>query len=418
MKINININTENANGSDLLTQDSRQKFYEKFKKISQNPAYGFFNLTQDLSHLENSKRIYEKFKARKNFIQIGIGGSALGPQMLIDALGKKNDKNFLFLDNTDSEDIFDKLQRIDLKDSLFYIVSKSGGTAETIASFIICYNKLLELGITEKEMKDYFVFSTDPKSGELRELANSHGYQTLEIPSNIGGRFSVLTSVGLLPALFAQIDIDQLFAGANSKRDEILKDEENSDLLELASTLKYLYDQNIDQTILMPYSSKLKSLSHWFVQLWGESLGKSNVKGIAQGLTPIPAYGATDQHSHMQLFMEGKNDKVLMLLEIEKRASNFKLENNLSLNSAKKLSYFDLNSLLSAQLKGTLRALSDRDRNTVHIQIKENNEFAMGQMIIFFESLTALMGSYLEVDPFNQPGVELGKKYAFEYLNS
>ena len=120
----------------------------------------------------------------------------------------------------------------------------------------------------------------------------------------------------------------------------------------------------------------------------------------------------------MQLFMEGKNDKVLMLLEIEKRASNFKLENNLSLNSAKKLSYFDLNSLLSAQLKGTLRALSDRDRNTVHIQIKENNEFAMGQMIIFFESLTALMGSYLEVDPFNQPGVELGKKYAFEYLNS
>jgi len=414
----INVNIKSKSNSEFLTKQSKVDFYEKFLSTTQNANYGFFNLTQESSHIESSKRVYEKFKARRNFVQIGIGGSALGPQMLIDALGKKNDKNFIFLDNTDSEDIFHKLSEIDLKDSLFYIVSKSGGTAETIASFIICYNKLLDLGLTEDEMKNYFVFSTDPKSGELRELANTHGFDTLEIPSNVGGRFSVLTSVGLLPALFAQIDIDQLFAGANSKRDEILKSKESSDLIELASALKCLYDQGIDQTILMPYSSKLKSLSHWFVQLWGESLGKNDTKGVAQGLTPIPAYGATDQHSQMQLFMEGKNDKVLILLEVEKRKSNYKLANNLSLNSAKKLSNFDLNSLISAQLKGTLQALSDRDRNTVHIQIEENNEFAMGQMIIYFESLTVLMGSYLEVDPFNQPGVELGKKYAFEYLNS
>jgi len=120
----------------------------------------------------------------------------------------------------------------------------------------------------------------------------------------------------------------------------------------------------------------------------------------------------------MQLFMEGKNDKFLILLEVEKRDTNYNLKNPLKLNSAQKLSNHDINALIKAQLNGTLKALKDRRRNTLHIQVERNDEFAMGSLIMFFESLTALMGHYINVDPFNQPGVELGKKYAFEYLNS
>lgn len=415
MKFNLNIKSKVT--SNYLSAESKVSFYNKFLKTVNDESIGFFKLTDDHAHIEKVNSIYEIYKERKNFVQIGIGGSALGPQMLIEALGKK-DKHFIFLDNTDADDIEDKLSEIDLKDSLFYVVSKSGGTAETIASFIICYNKLLSLGVKEKEMTDYFVFSTDPNSGELRKLADENGYKTLEVPTNIGGRFSVLTSVGLLPAVFAGIQIEELFKGANDTKRNILENKENSTLIELGAYLMSLYNIGIDQTILMPYSSKLKSLSHWFVQLWGESLGKIDKEGNAQGLTPIPAFGATDQHSQMQLFMEGKNDKFLIILEVENRNANFNLKSPLTLASAQKLSDYDINSLIKAQLNGTLKALADRDRNTLHIQIDKNNEFSMGSLVMFFECLTVLMGHYLNIDPFNQPGVELGKKYAFEYLNS
>jgi len=168
----------------------------------------------------------------------------------------------------------------------------------------------------------------------------------------------------------------------------------------------------------MPYSSKLKSFSHWFVQLWGESLGKfSDLKNKNTGLTPIPAYGATDQHSQMQLFMEGQNDKFLFLVEIKNKNKDYSLNNTIPKDSAKKLNGYTINQLIEAQFYGTMQALKDRKRNFAHIIIDKNDEYSMGRMILFFESLTALMGHYLFVDPFNQPGVELGKKYAFEYLS-
>lgn len=414
----INLSTPSINNGTYLSTDSKLEYFKRFNNTVNDSRYGFFNLPLETTHLDEAKNLFETFKTRKNFIQIGIGGSALGPQMLVEALGKNKDRTFIFLDNTDSEYINDQLASIDLKDSIFYVVSKSGGTAETVASFIICYNSLLDAGVSKEDMSKYFVFSTDPTNGELRELANKENFKTLPVPSNIGGRFSILSSVGLFPALFAGIEIDKLYEGALKARKSILKDEENSYLLELGSSLMTLNLNNIDQTILMPYSSKLKSLSAWFVQLWGESLGKIDKDGKPQGLTPIAAYGATDQHAQMQLFMEGKNDKFLMLLQIINKSKNYKLKNTIELNAAKKLSDYDLNSLIDAQLKGTLKALKDRDRNTAHICIEANDELAMGEMILFFESLTVLMGHYLEVDPFDQPGVELGKKYAFEYLNS
>lgn len=419
MKFSFNTNADTGHKS--FQADYLLGMHNKFKETIDDNRYGFFHLTSDHSHISKTKEIFEKYKNRKYFVQIGIGGSALGPQMLIDALGGNTSTKFVWLDNTDADYISDELKKINPRESIFYVVSKSGGTAETMAAFAICRNLLVRNGVSENEFNKYFVFCTDPVKSDLRDLANDKGFDTLPIPSNIGGRFSVFTPVGLLPALFAGIEIENLFAGANEFKVEMLKEDvDNNPLLQSAAHLFYLFaEQDVTQTILMPYSSKLKSFSHWFVQLWGESLGKySETTHQNTGLTPIPAYGATDQHSQMQLFMEGPNDKFLFLIEVKNKGTDFKLDNTIGKNSADKLNGHSINQLLEAQLHGTLQALEDRKRNVAHIQIKRNDEKSMGAMVLFFESLTALMGHYLFVDPFNQPGVELGKKYAFQYLKN
>lgn len=421
MRLEFSYFTAADTNDDSFSSDALLKSLQAFQGIIDDDKYGFFHLTSDHSHIAKTKNIFEKYRDRKYFVQVGIGGSALGPQMLIDALQKDKSKKFLFLDNTDSEYLHDQLEQIDPKDSLFYIVSKSGGTAETIACFAILRSLLQGHGVEEKDFNQYFVFCTDPLSGDLRELAEEENFDSLEVPSNVGGRFSVLTAVGLLPALFAGIDIDKLYLGANELKVELLKaDIDHNPLLQTAAHLNYLREKNnVTQTVLMPYSSKLKTLSHWFVQLWGESLGKySENKGAHVGLTPIPAYGATDQHSQMQLFMEGPKDKCLFMLEVKNRKNDFSLKNDVNKKSFKRLSTHSLNQLLEAEFNGTVQALKEQKRDFIQMVISYNDEFHMGQLVLFFESLTALMGYYLAIDPFNQPGVEKGKIYAYEYLNS
>ena len=170
----------------------------------------------------------------------------------------------------------------------------------------------------------------------------------------------------------------------------------------------------------MPYSSKLRSFSFWFAQLWAESLGKKkNLKNeiVQTGLTPIVGFGATDQHSQMQLFMEGPNDKCIILIEVENFTHDYKLSTSIAGNNLSKLSDFSLSQLMKAELNGTLKALQENKRPTIHLKISKNDEYHMGALILFFESLTVLMGSFLMIDPFDQPGVELGKIYAFNFLN-
>jgi len=192
----------------------------------------------------------------------------------------------------------------------------------------------------------------------------------------------------------------------------------------LLKTAEFLFQlkqkKNISQTVLMPYSSKLRNFSFWFTQLWAESLGKKkNTKGdiVHTGFTPIVGYGATDQHSQMQLFMEGPNDKCLVLIEVVKFGADFKLDSTIKTKALEKLSGYSLGDLMQAELNGTLKALAENGRPTLHLQIERNDEFHMGELIVFFESLTALMGDYLMIDPFDQPGVEAGKIYAYQFLN-
>ncbi|ATH08826.1 hypothetical protein BIY24_12980 [Halobacteriovorax marinus] len=417
--MNIELTSPIARDEDLFSEDFLREKLSEFKKIIADPAIGFFDLPQTQKYAKACEEVYEKYKGAKNFVHVGIGGSSLGPEMLITALGK-SDTRFEFINNIDPERIADQLKGLDPNDSIFYFVSKSGGTAEMTAAMALIINWLEDKGLNQEEWSKKFIFATDPKKSILLDLATELKITTLEIPSDIGGRFSVLTPVGLFPALFADIDIYQLLDGASKSRENCL----NEDVLnnELLNTCSFLYDlKNFDitQTVFMPYSSKLRDFCFWFTQLWAESLGKrldNDGEEVFTGLTPIPGYGATDQHSQMQLFMEGPLDKCLLLLEVEKFSCDFSLNSNLDYPSFNKLSSHTLADLMKAELYGTIKALKENGRPHIHFKIIENNAEAMGELIIFFESLTALMGHYLNVNPFDQPGVELGKVYAYEKL--
>lgn len=403
---------------NIEVKEDAKNLLESFEKIINNPSYGFFHLTKNNHLIKSTKDVYQTFKHKKHFIHVGIGGSHLGAEMLITALGKKTSTHFVFINNIDADEIFSQLENLNPKDCLFHIVSKSGTTAETMAAMAILVSWAK---ISIEDFKNYFVFSTDPKVGDLRKMASEYQIAALDIPSNVGGRFSALTPVGLLPALFAGINIENLYLGAEAIKKSILdKNFSQNILLKTATALFSLRKSGITQTVFMPYSSKLKNLSFWFVQLWAESLGKKlnhQGKAVHTGLTPIPAYGATDQHSQVQLFMEGPFDKCLLLIEVKKRYHDFSLSNDLPCDSLKKLKKFSLNQLMEAEFNGTLKALDEAKRSYLHFSIEKLNEESLGSLILFLESLTALVGHMLEIDPFDQPGVEAGKKFAWEWLD-
>lgn len=368
--------------------------------------------------LRTCEDLHGKFQNIKTFVQIGIGGSSLGPEMLIRAL-KKSDCQFIFINNIDPDEIYDQLKSIDINHSLFYFVSKSGGTAETLAGFIILCQFCEAKGYSNEKFYSRVVFGTDPVKSELLELAKEKNIATLEVPSAVGGRFSVLTPVGFFPALFAGIDLPLLLKGAQEAKENFLK--MDSDLFKSAHfLLEHKKIQKRSLTVMLPYSSKLREFSYWFNQLWAESLGKElslNGQKVEEGFTPIAAYGATDQHSQMQLFMEGPQDKVIILLEVDHFTHDYSLKNQFVQNSFKKLSPYTLAELMKAEFNGTKMALRQKSRPFIHIKIDKLDEKNLGALILFFEMLTGLAGISLEVDPFNQPGVEAGKVFAYEWLN-
>lgn len=389
--------------------------FEAFiKTLTQNPEIGFFGLPDRHDLLEQSLAAYEKFKDKKTFIHIGIGGSALGPEMILKALAPEKMSQFVFLNNIDPDDTKARLNNVKMKDAVVFVVSKSGTTAETVASMSIVLSMFHEQGLTEKDYSNHFVFCTDPVVGDFRKLGKEKNITCLDVPSNVGGRFSVLTPVGLFPALYAGINVKELLKGAADYKEFVTNPAKNNDFKELAHLIKDLHDEhNVNQTVVMPYSSLLKEFSFWFVQLWAESLGKNG-----KGLTPIPAYGATDQHSQMQLFMEGPNDKMMLLIEVEKFKNEYSLNNTFNSSSFDLLKPFNLGQLFKAEFVGSLKALQENKRHITHLTIEELTPNTLGQLIIFSEALTVYMGELLKLDPFNQPGVEAGKKYAKEWLKT
>lgn len=389
------------------------RLLDKFTQTTARPDVGFFRHTHDRGAATSAKTMARNFAHKKLLVHVGIGGSALGPEMLLSALGVTKGKRVQFVNNIDPDMLHRQMQEWTLEDTFFYVVSKSGTTAETVAALGIIVSWLEKKGVGPAQWKEYVVLCTDPQKGDLRAMAREHHLMCLEVPASIGGRYSVLSDVGLFTAAWAGVNVDQLFQGAEAIRPWLIHVDAKQNLL--TRTAFWIEEQRKlgrDLTVLMPYSSLLKEFTAWWVQLWAESLGKEN-----RGLTPIMAYGATDQHSQVQLFMQGPEDKVMLMLNVAKHPQQISLQNNLSMASAKALAPFTLAQLLEAEFSGTLKALQEAKRPYLQLTIDEVNATHLGALILFFESLTVAVGILLGVDPFNQPGVEAGKKFAQEWLS-
>jgi glucose-6-phosphate isomerase len=359
---------------------------------------------------------------------LGIGGSALGAKALLNALrrpawnewddeGRDFFPRLTVLENIDPTSVSAALARIDPRRVLVNVISKSGGTAETMAQYLVVRAWLDEaLGPAATR---HLVFTTDPERGALREIARREHIATLDVPPDIGGRFSVLSPVGLLPAALVGIDIEGLLAGAGYA----VKRAEPDDLLKnmpaLYAALHWAADTELGARInvLMPYTDRLREFAEWYRQLWAESLGKrTDRKGrtVHVGLTPVGAVGATDQHSQVQLFMEGPFDKAITFVTVDDFGLDVPLPARPELPPD--LAYLPghtMGQLLRAEYQATASALSQMGKMNCTLSLSDLSPATVGEAIMFFQLATGYAGAWYGVDPFDQPGVELGKRLTY-----
>lgn len=395
-----------------IDESQHHHILQQFKAIVTKDDVGFFRFIQHKEHSGEAERIAKDFQTKKLLVHVGIGGSSLGPEMLVSALGIKTGKRVQFVNNIDSDMLHRQMKEWNVADTFFYIVSKSGGTPETLAALSLITQWLTDHKIQSKDWQQYIVLCTDPHKGDLRLMAKKYSLECLDVPTSIGGRFSVMTDVGFLTAAWAGIDIEKIRQGAFAMCEDILNMNADQNILtQMTQWLFHHYQTGRSQTVLMPYSSLLKDFSAWWVQLWAESLGKD-----LKGLTPIMSYGATDQHSQMQLFMQGPQDKTIIMLEVESSQNTLPMKADLDLAGTNQLKGFTLHDLMKAEFTGTLQALEGEKRPYIHLGLPALTPEALGQLILLFQCLTLTVGLCIGVDPFNQPGVEAGKNFARDWL--
>lgn len=366
----------------------------------------------------------------ENILVLGIGGSALGGLAVTEALLKpywnflteeqrNNYPRIFFLDNIDPDSITGLLSFLDLKKTLVNVITKSGDTAETMSQFMIIKDRL------EKELGDDYrkniVATTDKNTGVLRQIAEQEGYKTFVVPDDVGGRFSVFSSVGLLPFALVGLDIDEIINGVKDM-DLILKNTDiNENIAAQNALIHYLMDtqKGKNLSVMMPYSSRLKYISDWYIQLWAESLGKEkdlNGNTVNVGPTPLKSLGATDQHSQVQLYNEGPNDKVINFIRVEKFDNNLEIPQIFEYTGIGYLGGKTINNLLDAEADSTKVVLADYNRPTVTITLPEINGYYVAQLLYMLEIQTAIAGALYNVDAFNQPGVEQAKNYTYALM--
>lgn len=418
----IHFDLENLMFSNDVPRDAYKPGLEHFLKDMDADKSSFFHLPVK-SSWENELQGLQTLLAQRipevdTFVHLGIGGSSLGAETIVNALSTKNSPKFYFWDNIDPDWLHDCLERIQPQRTLVYVVSKSGTTMETMAQMALIYKWFVQKLGSEDAARKHFVFCTDPQKGALRELSRDWKIPTFEIPQNLGGRFSALSAVGLFPALVAGIDCKALLKGAAEYRESILEDVQKGktpEVAELAFKLLQMYQSgNRNITVLMPYSQKLKTLSPWFTQIWAESLGKNQ-----KGLTPLSAVGATDQHSILQLLRDGPADKVLGFIEIQGFQHMTDLEwRGPSLPAMVEVTGITMNQLMDAELNATRNVMVNNKRPNFTIRVPKVNAYTLGQLFFSLETLTGVAGYYLGIDPFDQPGVEEGKILTREYIRA
>ncbi len=398
---------------------------KNLKQKREDGKLGFMYLPYDTKTNEDIKKVSSIVKDRfENLLVLGIGGSALGTIALHKALKhpfynllpkeKRKTPKLFVIDNVDPEVANGIFDVIDIKKTLVNVITKSGETAETVAFMKIIWDKLIKQ-VGKNKLRDHIVITTDKTKGALRKIVNENGFISFTVPENVGGRFSVLSPVGLFPLACVDVDIDELLKGAEYMDSFVTINNVWKNPAFMSALLHYIADKKFGAkiTVMMPYSNALKDISDWFAQLWAESLGKkysNDGKIVNEGLTPVKALGATDQHSQVQLYNEGPYDKVITFIRVENfkkdevMPHNFKEEETFSY-----LSGYSMADLLNIEQRATEVALTKNKRMNMTITLPEISEFTLGQLIYMLEVETAFMGELYNINAFDQPGVEAGK---------
>jgi glucose-6-phosphate isomerase len=407
---------------DAIAPGARAAF-DGFEGRRRAGELGFADLPRDRPAADAAIALGRDLAARfENLLVLGIGGSSLGGRAILSALchpfhnllprERRGAPRVFFPDNSDPATFAALLGTLDLAETCFATVTKSGGTAETMSQHLALRQRCLSrFGL--EGYRERCVLVTDPAKGALRDIARAEGLRTLSIPPNVGGRFSALSGVGLLPAAAAGVDVPALLEGAAAMearcRTGSLR--ENPALLYAAAL--HLLDVRKGRRIhvLMPYADALRDTGDWFVQLWAESLGKRPDVGP----TPFRAVGATDQHSSLQLMVEGPHDKVVTLVRVAAPRADLSMAVPDGYRAHAEIAYLDghtMGELIEAERRATEAALRRAGRPTASIQLPRLDARGVGELLMLLELGTAYAGGLYGVDAFDQPGVEAGKRYA------
>ena len=379
---------------------SNEEIFDKISKEKESIGYYTLPFTDTTPIKEFANTVKQK-----DIVIIGIGGSSLGTYAIHNFLQhKENDKKLHFLESTDPLDLKRRINKIDLNDALFIIISKSGTTIETISILkyihsITTVDKSNTVCITENDSK-------------LNAFAKAKDIKTFDIPKNVGGRFSVFSNVGLVPLAIMGLDIDKLLDGCKDTYNSFFqKDEYFTAIMEKARFM--VENKNkFNINVVFSYSSLLDGFNKWYVQLWGESLGKININGTKQALTPVGLIGPVDQHSFLQLIMEGKRDKTVTFIKVEEFENDMSIP-NISLPALEELDYLNaikFQDLINKQADATIQAIKNlKDIPCDIIIIKSQDEYNIGKLMYSYELLTSIVGSFVQINTYDQPGVEDGK---------
>ena len=394
---------------------------------------GFLDLPGDRALAARTRGTAAALHGRfDNVVVVGIGGSALGAAALRDALlppgwnelgpaARGGRPRLYILDNPDPDATAGLLGRIDLSRTLFNVVSKSGSTAETLAQFLVVRQRLAALGQGggagdgRSPMRDHVVVTTDARHGFLRRLAEEYGLRSLPVPGNVGGRFSVLSPVGLFPSALAGIDTEAVLEGAAEMAERCASPGLLRNPAGVLATLLHLADTELGAgvQVFMPYADRLRGLAYWLQQLWAESLGKAvRLDGTPaeSGPTPLPAFGAADQHSLLQLFMEGPRDKVVVFIARGSADEDVPIPRlHADSPQVSHLVGRTLFELLDCERVATAEALRRAGRPNMTVVADPVDAHSVGGLLMLFQIAVVYAGALYGVDPMDQPGVELGK---------
>lgn len=375
-----------------------------FEKIVKEKEHiGYYNLA--FSDTARYKE-YALGVKQKNIVVIGIGGSTLGTYAIYKFLkhSKNLSKKLYFLETTDPIDIKSKVEAIDLSDTLFIVISKSGTTIETVSIFkyinsLIKCDKDNTLVITENDSK-------------LNEYALANDIKSFDIPKNVGGRFSVFSAVGLVPLAIVGIDIDELLKGAKEIYDSFFDQCDTYERILKKARFFVEYKNSFNINVIFSYSSRLEGFNKWYIQLWGESLGKVDINSTRQGLTPIGIIGPIDQHSFLQLIVEGRRDKTVTVIKVNDFDNDLKIP-SVELKGLEELDYLDgleFSSLINKQADATIESINNlNDIPCDVITIDSVNERSCASLMYEYELLTSVCAKFMYIDAYDQPGVEAGK---------